>query len=427
MLYFLACLYISFYYIRPTEWVPGIIGMPLLYVLGLMSVGTLVFAVLEGSIRIPKNNQEKMFLGYIATIILSHVSHAYLQGTIDSITTNIPLYVGFLLISSAIDTRGRYDKFVLLLIVLSTFLGYEGWLQHTTGISHGEMTPIFEPTINSAGEKDVVSRVRWHGVFSDPNDLGLTLVMIVPFLLNMVFTKRFLLPLLCLPPVLSAIYYTNSRGAGLAFLAVIMSFFTIRYRSTRGVVVGLILASIIFTVGPSRMATLSSGGSASHERLELWHAGFQMFKSAPLFGVGQNMFMNAMPQTAHNSFVLVMAELGLLGLFCFTGIIYFPINWLWRNVFRNQDIHFSSEEIGRLSAVFSSLIGLLVAMFFLSRSYVLVPFIYMVLAAASTRLCVSLNESVVDHIPMKQHLKNIAVITVGQIIFINIMVKVFIR
>ena len=57
------------------------------------------------------------------------------------------------------------------------------------------------------------------------------------------------------------------------------------------------------------------GISASNgaDRLEAWANGLEMFKSAPLFGIGFNGFTDLYEITAHNSFVLCLAELGLLG------------------------------------------------------------------------------------------------------------------
>ena len=49
------------------------------------------------------------------------------------------------------------------------------------------------------------------------------------------------------------------------------------------------------------------------DRLEAWANGLEMFKSAPLFGIGFNAFTDLYEITAHNSFVLCLAELGLLG------------------------------------------------------------------------------------------------------------------
>jgi hypothetical protein len=49
------------------------------------------------------------------------------------------------------------------------------------------------------------------------------------------------------------------------------------------------------------------------DRLEAWANGLEMFKSAPIFGIGFNSFTDLYEITAHNSFVLCLAELGLLG------------------------------------------------------------------------------------------------------------------
>ena len=50
-------------------------------------------------------------------------------------------------------------------------------------------------------------------------------------------------------------------------------------------------------------------------RLDAWSAGLGMFRQQPFFGVGYNMFTDHNEITAHNSFVLCFAELGLFGYF----------------------------------------------------------------------------------------------------------------
>jgi hypothetical protein len=52
---------------------------------------------------------------------------------------------------------------------------------------------------------------------------------------------------------------------------------------------------------------------AGADRLWLWASGLEMFKRAPLFGVGFNKFADFADLTAHNSFVLCLAELGFVG------------------------------------------------------------------------------------------------------------------
>lgn len=421
----MACLYIAFYYIRPTEWMPGMVGLSIFWLLGIFSVGVLLLNALSGTIKLLNSDSEKMMGGLIAAIIISHLSHGYIGGVIDSIDGFLPTMVGYFLMSCSISNLRRYNGFVLLLIALTTFLAYEGWLQYKTGFAHGGAAPLVIRMQALDGGITEMIRISWYGIFGDPNDLGLVLVMAVPFLVNMVFNKQFLLPVTCLPLVSFAIYHTNSRGSYLAFLSSLTAYFVIRYRNKTGAAIGLVLAVILFVLGPSRMEGIISSEDSAQGRLEAWYAGFQMLMSSPLFGVGQDRFLEYNYLTSHNSFVHVMAELGLFGLFFFTGLIYFPLNWLWRNLFQNQTLTLSKEDLGQISAVFSSLIGLLIAMFFLSRSYILVPYILFVLTAARTRLCVPVSGSFAPTLPPKQHYKNITISLVLLILFIKIITKAF--
>lgn len=357
-------------------------------------------------------------------IICSHLSHGYIGGAIDSIDGFLPTIVGYFLVSSSINSRSRYNGFVLLLIALSTFLAYEGWLQYTTGFAHGGAVPLIIKSRTLDGEIVETIRIRWHGIFGDPNDLGLAFVTVIPFLLNMVLQKRFLLPVCCLPLVLTAIYLSNSRGSIIALIATLVAFFIIRYRSKKGALIGLLLSAILFTLGPSRMTELSSSEESAYNRLDSWYAGLQMFISHPLFGVGQGMYGEYNRLTSHNSFVHVMAELGLFGSFFFFGLIYFPLNWIWRNIIQNQQYTISESDHGMASSIFSSLIGMLVVMFFLSRAYNLVPAILLAMASAYIRVSVADGFKEVKQPSMNEHLKNIAVATVLAIVFMYFMIKV---
>ena len=190
---------------------------------------------------------------------------------------------------------------------------------------------------------------------------------------------------------------------------------------------GVALATVLFTFGPSRLSTISGEEASAHGRIDAWYEAYQMFKNNPLFGVGQGRFTDYNNLTAHNSYVLVMAELGVVGLFFFTGLIYHPIYWLWRHVFTPQDLPFDSADLGLISALYASLFGVLAAIFFLSRSYMLIPYMLIALVAAASRIIS--REHGVSEISMSlppRHFRNIAVLTLAQIIIINIVVKVFI-
>ncbi len=425
MLTFLIILYMFLYYLRPTEWVPGIIGAPLLMVIGVVSLLILGFGAVSRKFpNIFTGQIEKTMFGLTAAVLLSHISHGYIGGAIDSFNKFLPTITGFLLVISYINSRQRLKLFIMLILGLTLFLAYEGWLQHTTGFAHGSLEALIENKEQLEGSSIKVTRIRWYGVFNDPNDLGLALVLVIPFLLNMLLQRNYMLPLLALPTIITAIYYTNSRGTILAGLVGISSYFVIKYRSTKGVMIGIVFASALFLLGPSRMSSISAAEESAYGRIEAWYEAYQMFKSNPLFGVGYGAFTDYHDLTAHNSFVLVMAELGFTGLFFFIGLFYFAYYWLWQNIMKNKSGQIYGVDLGLISAAYASLTGMMTSMFFLSRAYILLPFMMLALVISITRI-------IEQDIPSKdlkiieppRHIRNILILSVLQIIAVYILVK----
>lgn len=423
MLFLCASIYLGLYYVRPYEWVPGLIGTPLLFFAATISVMALGVGVVTKQYPFFFSGKtEKMMIGFTVSIMLSHISHGYFGGAVHSFNLFLPAFTGFFLVICSVTNRLKIRFIILLLIGLTLFLAYEGCLQFITGFAHGGVEPLYEKSVSPEVGVVLIPRIRWYGVFNDPNDLGLGLVIVVPFLLSMMEARRFLIPLLTLPIITLAIYYTNSRGAVLAVLVSVTTYFVIRYRSVKGSLFGVVLGLLLFLVGPSRMASVSAGEESAHGRIEAWYEAYQMFKSYPLFGVGQGCFTDYHYLTAHNSFVQVMAELGFVGLYFFLGLYYFSYNWLWQNVMKNQSRHFSLEAIRLISASYASLTGLLVAMFFLSRSYVLLPFMLIAFVMAVTRIIDFESQvSILDK--TVHHWRNIFICTLILIVFINIIVR----
>jgi O-antigen ligase len=62
-----------------------------------------------------------------------------------------------------------------------------------------------------------------------------------------------------------------------------------------------------------------------NERTDIWSDGFDSFAEHPLIGVGTNMFrsVNRLGKVAHNSFISVLVEVGLIGLALFGLILTF--------------------------------------------------------------------------------------------------------
>lgn len=396
-------------------------------IVGVISIIAIVFSVTSGQCpNVLTGNVERMMLGLTVAIFLSHLSHGYAGGAINSFEKFLPSLVGFFLVLSSIKERKQFDIFILFLIALISFVAFEGIQQYRTGYAIGGVEPFYQNAIGLDGERLSLARIRWYGLFNDPNDLGLLFIITVPFLIDMLMKRKFIIPIISLPLIIIALYHTNSRGSMLACVVAVGAYFLIRYRSKKGLIIGLMLIIPLMLFGPSRMGEISGKEESAYGRIESWYQGYQMFKSNPLFGVGMGNYTDYHYLTAHNSFVLVMAELGFVGLFCFTGLIYYPFEWLHSKLFpKGAERNFEQNDLCLISSVYASFVGVLTSIFFISRSYVLIPYLLSALATIVSRISsfdIKVQPGVVTS--SSKHLINIFIMTVFQILIINLILKI---
>jgi hypothetical protein len=196
-----------------------------------------------------------------------------------------------------------------LIVSVEALCGYYAGFQ-------GEMfilrTNISSPQDDVIGQ---LTRIRGAGFLSDPNDLAQILLIALPLLFiawrrGRIVTNS-LVVLLPAALLLWTTFLTHSRGGLIAMAAVALMVARKRIGTTASTALAAIfifgMLALDFTGGRG----ISAADGA--DRLEAWANGLEMFKSAPLFGIGFNAFTDLYEITAHNSFVLCLAELGLLG------------------------------------------------------------------------------------------------------------------
>jgi hypothetical protein len=213
-------------------------------------------------------------------------------------------------------------------------------------------------------------RVRYRGTLQDPNELSLALGIAVPFSFAFLDRRRSLPRALVVALTVGAVglcaYFTQSRGGQLVFLTVLAIYFVRRLGVKRGLAVGVALALPLLLFGGRE------GGDSTLERLECWWVGLHLVLASPGFGVGFAQFNEHHYLTAHNSFILSAAELGLPGMLLWTSIVYtamkIPIQAL--------RAHLPPVSRAWAIALLASTAGLAVGSFFLSYSYKDVLWIY---------------------------------------------------
>src|SRR5262249_14307281 len=106
-----------------------------------------------------------------------------------------------------------------------------------------------------------------------------------------------------------------------------------------------------------------------------------------IFGVGVSGFVEHHFITAHNSYLLSAAEMGLPGFFLWSSVLYLSVKTLVLSLLRHSGRPEARVATTWAMALLASFCGLFVGIFFLSFSYHVVLFIYLGLAGAFYQAC----------------------------------------
>lgn len=193
-------------------------------------------------------------------------------------------------------------------------------------------------TMVNARDLHAYSGIRFSGAGSDPNELGLTMVigMVMAFYISTTSptSLKRILWLVPLPLCIVAVILTVSRSAAIetALALLCISFWHVTTSSklrfapiVGGVVLLAIGAAFVPKANFRRLGTIESEISTGHigARGQLWKAGIQMFEQRPILGTGAATFAYAAEPiigrdlAAHNTYVSVLTETGMIGFLIF--------------------------------------------------------------------------------------------------------------
>lgn len=362
MLLPVVLLYIATIYVRPAEIVPGLAGIPIVQLVALLATVVAVGSLIVTPRRFWNQPADRFLLGFWAAIVLSNLAWGWIAGASLGLSDFFTVVFSYFLVRMAGTTERRIRMIIVVVIVLSLFQALNGVIQHQTGVGFGDVKMVQD------------NRIRGTGIFNDPNDLGMALVMVVPFLISTLLESKFVVriaALSTLSTILLAIYYTGSRGAVLGVAAVLTVYFASRFRSTVAPIVAAVALVAVVAAAPARAGDMSSGEESAQGRIQAWSAGLVMLRSHPVFGVGYGRFTEFHELVAHNSFVHTFAELGLFGAFCLVG--------MWASYFRGL----RATPLNRMRRdLVASAAGTLVCAMFLSRQYVVIPYLLLAVGTA---------------------------------------------
>ena len=324
--------------------------------------------------------------------MLSH--RTYVHGALDAFSEFSKIIIVYFLLINLTTNKRRLRATVWILILCTTYLAIQGILL-SRGMGIGGITAYKG------------NRVQSKGIFADPNDLAMILTIGLPFIFYFFFSERSALRKLLLfvfsGLIIYSILLTGSRG-GMIALAVVVY---LLLQSKSGKIVAMVLTLACFVglmiMAPSyvveRIRGISLSEGTGYGRIEGWHYWWGMFLSNPILGIGMNNYGEYTNAAAHNSFVHVAGETGMIGLITWIGLFYFSFKNLVTIERKAGKAKRISSALGSFLVVGDptfdqtmtnslkvSLIGFIVCAFSLSRQYVYVPYILIALSVCTSNV-----------------------------------------
>ncbi len=359
MLFNVFLAYLILLILRPHEFDPALANVPILQIV--LLVGCAAWAVSRDKhFEYP---QFKLIPPLLAIIWIGvGLSGAgWWSGLVDALDKLLPPLLMFVVATGAVRSVRQLRIVAYTLVGCACLLVLHGHLQLRDGVGWTGALPN-------------EGRITYSGIFNDPNDLGLLFVIGFGLAIYLLGTARSRLQKILLLAALGWIGYgvllTDSRGTLLGTLAIIAFYARARF-GTRGLIVAAV-AAVPLLVMNTRLAQLDPTEESAEGRLDAWYEGIQMLREYPLFGVGFGNFTDHHFMTAHNSLVLAMAELGLVGYplwLAFMGYSAYMLYWLTYRHAPTEPASAAATEVAAARGLFVTALGLGVGAFFLSQSY----------------------------------------------------------
>lgn len=310
-------------FVRPAEFHPALFGMPAYEVCILACLAFSYPAVVDrlsfrALIESPLN---ACVAGMLAAIILSHLANGELAAAWEYGVEFVKLLLYFFLLVSVVDTPARLERFLSAIGVFAALITALAVL-HYHKLVIVPAIQLLETGLDDTGRLDrMVARLGSTGLFQDPNDMSLMIVMATIACLYQILERRRFIWAAPLVLFGHALMLTHSRGGFLGLVAALAVLLVARY-GRQALPLGLIVLPVVIALFAGRQTSISLKDGTGQTRVQLWREGMTLFIRHPVFGIGSDRYDEYVGHVAHNSFIHCFTELGLFGGTLFLGAFY---------------------------------------------------------------------------------------------------------
>lgn len=274
-----------------------------------------------------------LWMGLAGVVTLSVTWALDSAGTLGAAMDALKLFAIWVALTNAVDTPVRLSHAALAMAL-------------------GGLAPAWGAVQNYRHGTNLVEgyRAGWMGLFANPNELASAMVMVLPLTLTAALLRARVKRLALLGAAglqVAAVVVTHSRGGALGLAAAMLVFALVAERKLRALgLLACAAAALIVFAPPSfweRAATIHEyeTDASARGRLHAWTVGLRAIEERPLSGVGLGGYLHAWPlyapggagyhpYAAHNMFLQVAAELGLLATACYVALLAASALGAWR-------------------------------------------------------------------------------------------------
>ena len=343
-------------YVAPSDWFPALQPARLALVLSALSLGCLALQRLLSNRPLWFGWRTAALFVYVATAALSPMWSFDRPTSVTAAAEVCKHLLFFIALTNTATTPGRIRTALLLFACAAIVPGLGTYLHYANG----------ELLVEGF-------RGRWYGVMADPNHDAMALVAAVPLLLAFVVSGKKvwhrIFALAAVTGCLLGVVATHSRGGTVGLGVGVMAWALLSKRKAFAISAAVVAAAGLLLFAPSsfwsRNNTIAAYAEdeSVHGRVQAWHVAGRAISEHPILGIGEQAFLagwdhyaplDAGPNryVAHNLFLEVLAELGLVGL---SGLLSFLGIALW-SAWRSRNGVMGVEARALLAAMLGYLV-----------------------------------------------------------------------
>lgn len=286
-------------------------------------------ALRSGELKIVKASQNFLIIGFIVIAMFSAFFANDLERTAELANNYLKIFLVYFATIMIVESRLLIKPIIWIMLIAGSFAALIGFYLTFFGASDKLFGPhaIFLLT------------TRTESISHDPNYLALTTVPLIPLTIGLFKIDKALIHKIILLCIISIFIITTvltfSRMGMLCLIILLLMVLFKERRHKKFILFTLISLLIIFIAIPDyiwenvRSFQFMTIDESIQQRLRILKGGFNMFLEHPIFGVGLGNFLTQslhytntlLPRLAHNTFLEIAAEMGILGILVFTLII----------------------------------------------------------------------------------------------------------